>query len=64
MSGGPGLERGYRRLLACYPHRFRDEHGEELLGVLLASAGNGQPRPGLLESADLVRNGLGDAAAP
>ena len=59
MTGDAGLERGYRRLLACYPRRFRDEHGEELLGVLLASAQDGQHRPGLLESADLVRNGLG-----
>jgi hypothetical protein len=33
-----GLERGYQRLLACYPRSFRDEHGEELLAVLLASA--------------------------
>ena len=59
MTGGTGLERGYRRLLACYPRRFRDEHGEELLGVLLASTSDGQHRPGLLESADLVWNGLG-----
>ena len=59
MSGGPGLERGYRRLLACYPRRFRDEQGEELLGVLLANARDGQHRPALLEFADLVRNGLG-----
>jgi hypothetical protein len=58
MTGGAGLERGYRRLLACYPRRFRDEHGEELLGVLLASARDGQHRPALLECADLVRNGL------
>src|SRR6202041_375357 len=59
MSGGAGLERAYRRLLACYPSRFRDEQGEELLGVLLPSARDGQQRPGLFESADLVRNGLG-----
>lgn len=59
MNGGAGLERGYQRLLACYPRRFRDEHGEELLAVLLASAWDGQQRPGLAESADLVANGLG-----
>lgn len=64
MTGGAGLERGYRRLLACFPRRFRDEHGEELLGVLLASASDGQHRPGLLESADLVRNGLGMRLRP
>lgn len=65
MSGGAaGLEGGYRRLLACYPRRFRNEHGEELLAVLLASARDGQPRPGLFESADLVRNGLGMRLRP
>jgi hypothetical protein len=51
-------------LLACFPRRFRDEHGEELLGVLLASAREGQHRPGLLESADLVRSGLGMRLRP
>jgi hypothetical protein len=64
MNGGAGLERGYRRLLACYPRRFRDEHGEELLAVLLADASDGQHRPGVLESADLVRNGLGMRLRP
>jgi hypothetical protein len=64
MSGDAGLERGYRRLLACYPRRFRDEHGEELLGVLLAGAPDGQHRPGLLESADLVWTGLGMRLRP
>jgi hypothetical protein len=64
MTGDAGLERGYRRLLACYPRRFRDEHGEELLGVLLASARDGQHRPALLEFADLVRNGLGMRLRP
>ena len=59
MTGGADLERAYRRLLVCYPSRFRDEHGEEFLGVLLASARDGQHRPALLECADLVRNGLG-----
>src|SRR6516164_4929826 len=64
MSGDAGLERGYRRLLACYPRRFRDEHGEELLAVLLADVADGQHRPGVLESADLVRNGLGMRLRP
>ena len=64
MTGAAGLERGYRRLAACYPRRFRDEHGEELLAVLLASARDGQRRPGLLESADLVKNGLGMRLRP
>jgi hypothetical protein len=46
-AGAAGLERGYRRLLACYPARFRSEHGEELVGVLMAGARDGQRRPGL-----------------
>ena len=58
------LERRYRRLLACYPARFRDEHGEELLAVLLASARDGRQWPGLAESASLVRSGLGMRLRP
>jgi hypothetical protein len=53
-----GLERGYRRLLACYPPAFRRENEEEMLGVLLACARDGQQRPGLAESADLVKGAL------
>ena len=64
MTGAPGLERGYRRLLACYPARFRSEHGEELLAVLLAGARDGQRRPGLAESASLLRSGLGMRLRP
>lgn len=55
MSDALVLERRYRRLLAFYPRRFRREHGEEMLAVLLAGAGD-RCRPGLAESADLVRN--------
>jgi hypothetical protein len=58
MTGAAGLERGYRRLLACYPARFRSEHGEELVGVLMAGARDGQQRPGLAESASLLRSAL------
>ena len=64
MTGAAALERRYRRLLACYPARFRAEHGEELLAVLLASARDGQRRPGLAESASLVRSGLGMRLRP
>jgi hypothetical protein len=64
MTGTAGLERGYRRLLACYPARFRSEHGEELVGVLLAGAREGQRRPGLAESASLLRSGLGMRLRP
>jgi hypothetical protein len=64
MTGAAGLERGYRRLLACYPARFRSEHGEELVAVLLAGARDGQQRPGLAESASLLRSGLGMRLRP
>jgi hypothetical protein len=52
------LERAYRRLLAWYPREFRDESGPEVLAVLMAGAPDGQRRPGLAESADLIRSGL------
>jgi hypothetical protein len=64
VTGAAGLERGYRRLLACYPARFRSEHGEELVGVLLAGARDGQQRPGLAESASLLRSALGMRLRP
>ena len=58
MTGSPGLERGYRRLLACYPKAFRRESEEEIVAVLLATAGEGQRRVGLAEAADLLRGAL------
>jgi len=58
MTDQANLERAYRRLLAWYPREFRDENGPEILAVLLASALDGQRRPGLAESADLIRSGL------
>jgi hypothetical protein len=58
MTDQEHLERGYRRLLAWYPRAFRREHGQEILAVLLADAPDGQRRPGLAESADLIRSGL------
>ena len=54
---GP-LERQYRRLLAAYPAEHRREHGEEMIGVLLAAARPGQVRAGLAGTADLIRGGL------
>jgi hypothetical protein len=54
MTGPSQLERGYRRVLACYPTVFRRESEEEILAVLLATAGEGQWRVGLAESADLI----------
>jgi hypothetical protein len=58
MSDQARLERGYRRLLAWYPRGFRRDNGQEILAVLLACAPHGQRRPGLAESADLIRSGL------
>jgi hypothetical protein len=58
MTDHEHLERAYRRLLACYPRAFREEHGPEILAVLLAGARDGQRRPGLAGSADLIRSGL------
>ncbi|HEY6279097.1 MAG TPA: hypothetical protein VIX86_22515 [Streptosporangiaceae bacterium] len=58
MSDQVDLERGYRRLLAWYPPEFRRENGPEILAVLMAGARDGQRRPGLAESADLIRGGV------
>ncbi len=52
------LERAYRRLIACYPRSFRRESEDEIVAVLLATAPEGQRRPGLAESADLIRGAL------
>lgn len=58
MTGQSELERRYRRLLRCYPRRFRDEHEEELLVVLMAGAGNGRRRPVPADSVNLITNAL------
>jgi hypothetical protein len=58
VTGSAGLERRYRRLLACYPRAFRRDHADEILGVLMAGAGEGQRRPRLAEAADLLWSGL------
>jgi len=58
MTDQANLEQGYRRLLACYPRPFRQENGQEILAVLMAGARDGQRRPGLAESADLIGSGL------
>jgi hypothetical protein len=65
MTSAPAssdLERGYRRLIACYPRSFRKDNEEEILTVLLATAGEGQRRPGLSESADLIKGAYAPAA--
>ena len=58
MTDQEQLERAYRRLLAWYPREFRRQHQQEILAVLMADARAGQRRPGLAESADLIRSGL------
>jgi len=58
VSGQANLERRYRRLLAFYPRAFRRENGEEILAVLLACAQEGQQRPELAASADLIRGAV------
>jgi len=59
MIESAGLERRYRRLLAWYPRPFRREQEDEMLAVLMAGARKGQRRPGLLETADVIRSALG-----
>jgi len=54
----PGLERGYRRLLAAYPPSFRREQEEEMLAVLMAGTQPGQRRPGPAEAVDVIVSGL------
>ncbi len=54
-SASARLERGYRRLVACYPRSFRRQNTEEIIAVLLATAREGQRRPSLAEATDLLR---------
>ena len=54
MNEMTGLERGYRRLVAFFPRSFRAENSQEIIAVLLATASQGQRRPGLAESFDLL----------
>jgi hypothetical protein len=58
VSDSGGLERRYRRLLVWFPAEHRRVHGEEMIGVLLASAGRGQRRPRLADALDLIKGGL------
>jgi hypothetical protein len=55
MADSASLERGYRRLLAFYPGAFRRENEEEILAVLMACAQDGQTRPSLEASIDLLK---------
>jgi hypothetical protein len=58
MTDAADLERRYRRLLKCFPARYRREHEQEILSVLMAGATDGQRRPGLADSADLVMSAI------
>jgi hypothetical protein len=51
------LERRYRRLLDLYPRDHREQHGEEMLGVLVTGAGD-RKRPGARDTADLLWGAL------
>jgi hypothetical protein len=50
-----GMERRYRRRLAWYPRWFRRENEDEILAVLLACAQDGQRRPSLEATLDLLK---------
>jgi hypothetical protein len=52
------LELRYQRLMRVYPAAYRQAHGVDMLGTMLADAGPGQrwPRPG--DAANLVFHGL------
>jgi hypothetical protein len=52
------LERRYRRLLRLYPRSYQDQHGEDMLGVLMNGAGSGKGRLGLMETLDLLHSAL------
>ncbi|GGP74089.1 hypothetical protein [Saccharothrix coeruleofusca] len=47
------LEKRYRWLLGFYPREHREQHGEEMLGVLIADAGE-RTTPGWRDTADLL----------
>ena len=52
------LERRYRRLLGLYPRSYRQQHEEDMLGVLMNEADSKQSRPGLAQTLDLLRGAL------
>ena len=54
-SESASLERGYRRRLAWYPRWFRLQNEDEILAVLLACAQDGQQRPSLEATWDLLK---------
>lgn len=57
-NSNPRLERRYRRLLAFYPRSYREQHGDDMVGVLMDGAGSDQRRPGFMETLDLLHGAL------
>jgi hypothetical protein len=55
ISESASLERGYRRLLACYPKWFRLQNEDEVLAVLMACAQDDQTRPSFEAAVDLLK---------
>ncbi len=58
MSDTAKLERRYRHLLKFFPGAYRREHEQEILSVLMDGAREGQRRPGLADSANLVLSAI------
>jgi hypothetical protein len=52
------LEQRYRRLLRLYPRDFRARRTDEMIGVLMASAADGQNKPARGDVSDIVRSSL------
>jgi hypothetical protein len=52
------LERRYRRLLIAYPRAYRNAYGDEMVGVLMDSAGPDQHHPSASDALHLLRHGL------
>jgi hypothetical protein len=52
------LERRYRWLLRWYPRWFRDDIGDEVLGVLMAGARDGKRWPSAAETTDVLWTAL------
>lgn len=52
------LEARYRRLLVWYPTNYRQEYGEEIVGVLMDGAKPGQRFPRAAEAVDLLWTAL------
>lgn len=59
MSDMTGLESRYRFAIRAYPSRWRTQHGEELLGVMLdVAASKNKDRASVLEMLHLMAHGL------